>query len=93
MSTKICQYSEVRHLLAFLTLISDHKFVPGDCQIGLIKPLHKSSSMDDLDNYRGIILTSNVYMIQSKVLEEFVMTYLEDDKIIWEVQGASKEDS
>jgi hypothetical protein len=48
--------------------------------------------MDDLDNYRGIILASNVYMIHSKVLEEAVMTYLEDDKIVWEVQGASKED-
>jgi hypothetical protein len=31
-------------------------------------------------------------MIHSKVLEEAVMTYLEDDKIVWEVQGASKED-
>jgi hypothetical protein len=31
--------------------------------------------MYDLDNYRGITLTSNVYKIHSKVLEEAVMTY------------------
>jgi hypothetical protein len=35
--------------------------------------------MYDLDNYRSITLTTNVYKIYSKVLEEDVMTYLEDN--------------
>jgi hypothetical protein len=43
--------------------------------------------MYDLDNYRSITLTTNVYKIYSKVLEEDVMTYLEDNAILCEVQG------
>ena len=51
---------------------------------------NKSGSMYDLDNYRGINLTSNVYKIYWKVLDEAVMTYyyLENNAIIGEVQGA-----
>jgi len=48
--------------------------------------------MYDLDNYRGITLTPNVYKIYSKVLEEAVMTYLEDNAILGEVQGAFRKD-
>jgi hypothetical protein len=46
----------------------------------------------DLDSYRGITLTSNVYKICSKVLEEGVMTYLEDNAMLGEVQGALRKD-
>ena len=48
--------------------------------------------MYDLDSYRGITLTSNVYKICSKVLEEGVMTYLEDNAMLGEVQGALRKD-
>jgi hypothetical protein len=46
----------------------------------------------DLDSYRGITLTSNVYKICSKVLEEGVMTYREDNAMLGEVQGALRKD-
>jgi hypothetical protein len=44
--------------------------------------------MYDLDNYMGITLTSSVYKIYmySKILEEAVMTFLEDNAILGEVK-------
>ena len=79
-------------LIDLFTLISDLETEPDDCQICVIKPLHKSGSMYDLDNYRGITLISNVYKIYSKVLEEAAMTYLEDDAILCEVQRDFRKD-
>ena len=43
-------------------------------------------------NYRGITLISNVYKIYSKVVEEAIMTYLEDDAILCEVQRGFQKD-
>jgi hypothetical protein len=41
-----------------------------------------------LDNYRGITLSSNVYKVFSKVIEEKIVSYLEDNNILGESQGA-----
>jgi hypothetical protein len=38
----------------------------------------------DLDNYRGITLTSNVYKVFSKILEECIMSHLEEKNILGE---------
>jgi hypothetical protein len=46
----------------------------------------------DIDNYRGITLNSNVYKVYSKVLEENIMTFLEDNNILGESQGALRRD-
>jgi hypothetical protein len=48
--------------------------------------------MYDVDNYRGITLTSNVYKIYSKILEEAVMIFLEDNAILGEVQWGFRKD-
>jgi hypothetical protein len=44
----------ITSLIDLFTLISDLETVPGDWQIGKANPLHKSRSMYDLDNHRGI---------------------------------------
>jgi hypothetical protein len=44
----------------FIT-ISDLEQTPSDWQKGIIIPIHMSASIYDLNNYRGITLTSNVY--------------------------------
>jgi hypothetical protein len=49
---------------------------------------HKSGSAMDLDNYRGITLTSNVHKVFSKILEECIMSHLEEKNILGEAQGA-----
>jgi hypothetical protein len=38
--------------------------------------------MYDLDNYRGITLTSNVYKLYVKIIEQSVMSYMEDNGIL-----------
>jgi hypothetical protein len=46
----------------FIT-VSDLEQTSSDWQKGIIIPIHKSASIYDLNNYRGITLTSNVYKI------------------------------
>ena len=48
--------------------------------------------MYNLDNYRGITLTSNVYKVYAKIIEQSVMSYMEDNGIISEVQGVFRRD-
>ena len=47
--------------------------------------------MHDIDNYRGITLTSNVYKVYSRVLEENIMAFLEDNSILGENRGLLEE--
>jgi hypothetical protein len=46
----------------------------------------------DIDIYRGITLISIVYKVCSKILEENIMVYLEDNTILGESQGAFRRD-
>ena len=43
--------------------------------------------MYDLDYYRGITLTSNVYKVYAKIIEQSVMSYMEDNGILGQVDG------
>lgn len=52
----------------------------------------KSGSVYDLDNYRGITLSSNVYKLFSKTLETHIVGYLESNNIIGDSQGAFRKD-
>ena len=56
------------------------------------KPLHKSGSIYDLDNYRGSTLTSNVNKVFSKILETLILDFLESNNILGETQGAFRKD-
>ena len=57
-------------LVDLFTVVSDLEIIPSEWKNGIIKPLHKSGSAMDLDDYRGITLTSNVHKVFSKILEE-----------------------
>ena len=63
------------------------KKIPQDWHKGIIRPIHKGGSMYNLDNYRGITLTSNVYKVYAKIIKKSVMSYMEDNGILGEVQG------
>jgi hypothetical protein len=69
----------------FIT-ISDLEQTPSDWQKGIIIPIHKSASMYDLNNYRGITLTSNVYKIYASIMENTIMAFLEDKNVLGESQ-------
>jgi hypothetical protein len=65
--------------------------IPLGWQRGIIVPIHKLESVHDIDNYRGITLSSNVYKVYSKVLEENIMAFPEDNNILGESQGVLEE--
>ncbi|VDI39304.1 Hypothetical predicted protein [Mytilus galloprovincialis] len=46
---------------SLFAIITELEAVPDDWQNGIIKLLLKTGSAYDIDNYRGITLTSNVY--------------------------------
>ena len=75
-------------LVDLFTAISDFEQIPSAWQNGIIKPIHISGSLFELDNYRGITLSSNVYKIFSKEMEKKIVSYLEDNNILGESQGA-----
>ena len=78
----------VNSLVDLFTVISDLETIPDEWGKGIIKSLHKSGTDFYIDNYKVITLTSNVYKVYSKVLEEIVMNYLEENNVLGEVQGA-----
>jgi hypothetical protein len=63
-----------------------------DLHKGIIKPIHKGGSMYNVDNNRGITLTSNVYKVYAKIIEQSVMNFMEDIAILGEVRGAFRRD-
>ena len=78
----------IRSLVDMFTAISDIEVIPDDWHSGIIRPLHKSGSLYDIDNYRGITLSSNVYKIISKTIESTAVNHLESNNILGESQGA-----
>ena len=80
----------IKSLSDLFTCISDFEMIPDDWCKGIIKPLHKSGSIYDLDNYRGITLTSNVNKVFSKILETLILDFLESNNILGETQCVSE---
>ena len=78
----------IKSLSDLFTCISDFEMIPDDW----CKPLHKSGSIYDLDNNRGITLTSNVNKVFSKILETLILDFLESNNILGETQGAFRKD-
>jgi hypothetical protein len=80
-------------LVDFFTVVSDLEIISSESQIfqrsfdrcprksqreHISCGNQKSGSAMELDNYRGITLTSNVYKVFSKILEECIMSHLEE---------------
>ncbi len=82
----------IKTLSDMFKMFSDLETIPDDWHKGIIKPLHKSGSAYDLDNYRGITLSSNVYKLFSKTLERTIVDYLENVNVLGENQGAFRKD-
>ena len=75
-------------LLKIFKLCYDKESYPSQWLKGIIKPIHKSGSKYNLDNYRGITLTSIVYKLYASILEGDLMAHLEDKNVIGDLQGA-----
>ena len=68
--------------------ISDTETIPEEWRNGIIKPIHKAGSINNIDNYRGITLSSNVYKLYTKIIENVIMTYIEENSVLHENPGA-----
>ena len=84
--------SMIHALSNLLTYISDMETIPQEWGQGLIKPIHKSGPVNKIDNYRGITLTSNVYKLYTKIIENVIMNYIEENSALHENQGAFRKD-
>jgi hypothetical protein len=62
--------------------------IPVDWFEGIIKPLHKEGSREMLTNYRGITISSVAYKTLVRIMEEQITSYLEENKVLGELQGA-----
>ena len=62
--------------------------IPDEWYEGLVKPLFKEGSREQLNNYRGITISSIVYKVLVTIIEEQTMQYVENKNILGEYQGA-----
>jgi hypothetical protein len=75
-------------LLTLFKKINLLEIIPSDWYEGIVKPLFKEGSRESLSNYRGITISSVVYKVLVSIIENQTMTYLEDNNILGDYQGA-----
>lgn len=61
--------------------------IPSEWNKGIIVPIFKKGDRRDLNNYRGISLTSCVSKIFNRIIANTISSFLEQDNILSEVQG------
>jgi len=61
--------------------------LPTDWTRGVIFPIYKDGEKKDTSNYRGITLLSIVGKVYTQILNERMMRYCEENKILVEEQG------
>ncbi|MCP3928957.1 MAG: reverse transcriptase family protein, partial [Bacteroidetes bacterium] len=62
--------------------------LPNDWYEGIIKPLFKEGSREELGNYRGITISSIVYKTLVSIIEMQTMSFLESNGKLGDLQGA-----
>ncbi len=66
--------------------------IPDEWNEGIIIPIFKKGDVKDLDNYRGITLTSCVSKVYNRIIAQNVSKFIEDNNILTEVQGSFRKD-
>ena len=62
--------------------------IPNEWKDGLLRPLHKRNDNENLNNYRGITVNSNVYKLFTAVIERHMSIFCEENNIFGDLQGA-----
>jgi hypothetical protein len=65
---------------------------PNEWNKGIIIPIYKKGNKNDLDNYRGITLTSCVSKIFNRLVCNQITNFLENNNVLTEVQGGFRKD-
>lgn len=85
------KFSDSSVFSAFLQMFCKIKLleqIPENWYEGIIKPLYKDGSREMLTNYRGITISSVAYKTLVRIIEDQIMSYLEDNNTLGELQGA-----
>jgi hypothetical protein len=79
-------------LLCLFKRLSILECIPNEWNEGIIIPIFKKGDCKDLDNYRGITLTSCVSKVYNRIIAQSVSKFVEDNNILTEVQGSFRKD-
>ena len=79
-------------LLELLSMIKLTESMPNDWYEGIVKPIYKAGNHEDLNNYRGITISSVIYKILVTIIESQVMDFVEHRNLLGEYQGAFRKD-
>ena len=60
---------------------------PQEWNKGIIIPIHKKGSKNNLNNYRGITLTSCVSKVFNRIISKSISSFVEEHKLLSEMQG------
>jgi hypothetical protein len=60
---------------------------PQEWNKGIIIPIHKKGSKNNLNNYRGITLTSCVSKVFNRIISKSISSFVEDHQLLSEIQG------
>jgi len=66
--------------------------IPDQWNEGIIVPIFKKGDARNLDNYRGITLTSCVSKVYNRILAQTVSKFVEDNNILTDIQGSFRKD-
>jgi len=67
--------------------IVETNVIPKQWNLGIIIPIFKKGNINDLNNYRGITLTSCVSKIFNRIVANEISKFIEKDNALSEVQG------
>ena len=80
-------------LLSIFNTVFSTSILPSIWKDNILTPLHKSGSVSDPDNYRGIAVGSCMYKLFSKLLNQRLQVKVEVDNLVGEQQGSGKKGS
>ncbi|XP_072025055.1 uncharacterized protein [Amphiura filiformis] len=76
-----------KSLFELFSRLIDLEKTPSEWNHGIIVPIFKKGDRKDLNNYRGISLTSCVAKVFNKIVATSVSNFLESKNVLTEVQG------
>ncbi|XP_072023451.1 uncharacterized protein [Amphiura filiformis] len=82
----------VNDLFELFKKIIDTNIIPKEWNVGVIIPIFKKGDHKDLNNYRGITLTSCISKVFNRIIANAISYFLEKDNILSEVQGGFRKD-
>ena len=79
-------------MTTLFNLCTNLEIVPREWGRNIIIPIHKKGDTRDLNNFRGISLSSVVGKMYNRIIEKEVTNFVESMDILGEIQGGFRKD-